>query len=223
MKIKLKYVKAYNSKGRIYFYFRRRGTNIPLPGPFLSSAFQEAYAMALDAHGGPDRVGAGRNAHGSVAALIGLYGETAHFKSGLAPLTRQQHWRILQRFKNDYGTKPVHLIEKKHIIAVLAKLTPAVQVTWVKVLKPMFQYGTEIEWLKQNPLKDVRVKYKGGEYTAWTEAEIGMFRGRHPLGTMPRLALELLLGTCMRGSDVVALGPANIGTASSSAAPGRPA
>jgi integrase len=165
--------------------------------------------MALDAHG-PARVGASRNAHGSIAALIGTYAETHYFKNSLSPRTRQKHWQILQRFKNEFGPKPVGRIERKHMVAVLAKLTPATQTVWVKALKPLFAYAVEIEWLKQNPLKDVRIKYKGGELTAWTETEIEIFRACHPLGTMARLALELLLGTCMRGGDVVALGPSNI-------------
>jgi integrase len=210
MKIRFKYVKAYNSKGRTYYYFRRGSVSIRLDGPPGSSQFNESYAMALDANGGPSKVGAGRNLHGSVSALIGLYGETHHFKDSISPQTRAQRWQILQRFRNEFGTLPVARIERKHMMLMLAKLTPAVQKNWVKALRPMFAYAVEIEWLKQNPLRDVKVKHKGGEFTPWTEAEVAIYRAHHPLGTMARLAIELLIGTMMRSSDVVTLGPGNV-------------
>jgi integrase len=207
--IRLKFIKAYNSKGRTYHYFRRGAVNIPLPGRPGSAEFNEAYAMALDANGAT-KIGAGRNVHGSISALIGLYGETSHFL-GLAPRTRQQQLMILNRFRAEHGTRPVSRIERKHMTALLAKLKPCVAVNWAKALKPLFAYGVEIEWLKVNPLKDIKLHYKGGDgFTPWTEVEIAAFRARHALGSMPRLGLELLLGTCMRSVDVIALGPANI-------------
>jgi hypothetical protein len=64
--------------------------------------------------------------------------------------------------------------------------------------------------MKQNPLNDVRVKHKGGEFTPWTETEVAIYRNHHPLGSMARLAIELLIGTMMRSSDIVALGPGNV-------------
>jgi integrase len=207
--VRIKYVKTYNSRGRRYFYFRRRGINIPLPGPPGSAEFNEAYAMALDAQG-QSRVGAHCNAHGSVAALIGLYGETTHFNS-LAARTRAQNWVILGHFRDEHGHKPVARLERRHMLAVLAKLKPSIQRNWTKALKPMFEYGVEIGWIKTNPLRDIKIRYKSGDgFTPWTSIEIEAFRDRHPLGTMARLAFELLLGTCMRSSDVIKLGPQNI-------------
>jgi integrase len=209
MKIKFRYVKAYNSKGKTYYYFRRGSVSIPLPGPPGSADFNAAYALALTANA-PGKIGAGRNTHGSVAALIGLYGETAHFL-GLAPRTRQQHWGILQRFRAKFGNLPSARLERKNMIDLLAKLKPCVAVNWTKALKPMFTFATEIEWLKVNPLRDLKLRYKSGDgFTPWSEVEVEPFRARHPLGSMARLGLELLLGTCMRSIDIIALGPANI-------------
>jgi integrase len=51
-------------------------------------------------------------------------------------------------------------------------------------------------------------KTKG--FPTWGEAEIEAFRATHSLGTKPRLALELLLNTCQRRSDVVGLGRQHI-------------
>ena len=44
-----------------------------------------------------------------------------------------------------------------------------------------------------------------GFYT-WTETEVAQFEAVHPVGTKARLALELLLGTGQRRSDVVEMG-----------------
>src|SRR5205823_1364514 len=42
---------------------------------------------------------------------------------------------------------------------------------------------------------------------AWTEPEALIYEARHPVGTKPRLAFDLLLYTGVRRSDVVRLGP----------------
>jgi integrase len=94
--------------------------------------------------------------------------------------------------------------------ALLARLSPAAQLNWIKALRPMFEFAISIGSLKANPLVDVKVRYKGGELTPWTEVEIKQYRDHHPIGCMARLAIELLYGTVMRSSDVIALGPSNL-------------
>jgi integrase len=51
-----------------------------------------------------------------------------------------------------------------------------------------------------------RAKIKGDGYTTWAEHHIAAFEVRHPIGTMARLALALLLGTGQRRGDVVRMG-----------------
>lgn len=59
-----------------------------------------------------------------------------------------------------------------------------------------------------------RVKSSAGNQSSgfhtWTEQEIDKFRNQYQLGTKPRLALELLLWTGQRRSDVVCFGPKDI-------------
>lgn len=52
------------------------------------------------------------------------------------------------------------------------------------------------------------MKSKG--YYTWTEEEILQFDAQHPLGSMARLAKDLLLYTAQRKSDVVEMGPPNL-------------
>ena len=58
-----------------------------------------------------------------------------------------------------------------------------------------------------NPALAVKRYKKGGEGThTWTESEVAQFAARHPIGSKPRLALELLLSTGQRRNDVVRMG-----------------
>lgn len=47
-------------------------------------------------------------------------------------------------------------------------------------------------------------------FHSWTEAEITTYRERHPIGTMARLALEIILWTDQRGVDTMHLGRQHI-------------
>ena len=63
----------------------------------------------------------------------------------------------------------------------------------------------------QNPTFGVRkIKYASSGHHSWTPEEITQFRDRHPLGSKPRLALDLLLYTGGRREDAVRLGPQHV-------------
>jgi integrase len=54
-------------------------------------------------------------------------------------------------------------------------------------------------------VKLTKVKNTGG-FETWADKDIEKYRAQHPLGTRPRLALELLYGTMQHRGDVVRLG-----------------
>jgi integrase len=57
----------------------------------------------------------------------------------------------------------------------------------------------------------LRVKQpKTGGHVTWSEEHIAAFRNAYPVGTKPRLAMELLLGTALRCADVVKLGRGHV-------------
>jgi integrase len=171
-----------------------------------------AYAEALG--GDPEtttKIGASRTKPGSVTALIAFYVETAEFK-GLASETQRQRWSIMRRLQNDAGDNPVRLLTRERVAQKLSTLTPFMHRNYDRALRPLFAHAVNIGWTKENPFDQIKKpklpKSKG--FKAWTEAEIEQFRAHHPLGTMARLALELLINTMMRGSDVIRLGPQHI-------------
>ena len=51
---------------------------------------------------------------------------------------------------------------------------------------------------------------KSDGFRAWAESDIATFEAAYPIGTKPRLALALLLGTAARIADVVRLGRGHV-------------
>ena len=62
--------------------------------------------------------------------------------------------------------------------------------------------------ITSNPTLEVKAKaaLKTDGFKAWDECHVEQFRAAHPLGTMQRLALEILLNTGLRRIDAVRLG-----------------
>ena len=64
---------------------------------------------------------------------------------------------------------------------------------------------------EDDPTAGVRVKLpKSDGHPTWGEPDIARFRAHYPIGTKPRLALELLLNTATRRADVVRLSHGHI-------------
>ena len=55
-----------------------------------------------------------------------------------------------------------------------------------------------------------KLKYASTGFHTWTADEIEQYKARHPLGTKPRLALDLLRFTTGRREDAVRLGPQHV-------------
>jgi integrase len=84
----------------------------------------------------------------------------------------------------------------------------------VKVIRVLFRWALdpsnqiEMRGVSTNPARDVpflQPKRLGG-FPPWTIAEVEKFEKFHPIGSKPRLALALILGTGARRSDATILG-----------------
>jgi integrase len=180
-----------------------------LPGIPWGEEFMRAYAAALEGIK-PDRgvIGSSHTVPGSFDALCIAYYQSAAF-CGLRPSTQGARRIVIEAFRRAHGTKPLRGLTRAHIQSIIgAKAsTPGAATNLLKALKVMLAFAVDIGLIDSNPAIGVR-KYKsrGGGIHTWTEAEVERFRERHPAGTKPRLALELLLGTAQRRADVVRLG-----------------
>ena len=106
--IKLKYVNAFANRGRkdkrVRYYFRRRGGKaMLLPGLPGSEEFMAAYAAALAGllH---VEISASRTLPGTINALvINYYGSDDWQK--LAADTRKNRGRVIERFRAEHGNR----------------------------------------------------------------------------------------------------------------------
>ena len=99
-----------------------------LPG---SAEFMRAYEMALSS--APEPIGANRNKPGSVSAAIAGYYSSQLFR-GLTGGTPAMRRAILERFRDEHGDKPIALLPKKFVIAVLDRMQPFAARNWLKAI-----------------------------------------------------------------------------------------
>jgi integrase len=194
--------------GRARYYIRRPGhKNVRLPGLPWSAEFMTAYAEAVEGQQ-PVEIGAKRNPVGSVAATVGLYlGSTAF--ANLATETQRIRRYILERFREEHGDKRIAAIERKHVQAMVTAKgkTPSAACSFLKTLRAMIAFAVDAGIRADDPTLGVkRPKIKTGGYRTWSEDDIAAFEAAHPIGTLPRLALALLLYTGQRRGDVVRMG-----------------
>jgi integrase len=194
--------------GHPRYYVRRPGhKNVRLPGLPWSAEFMSAYAEAVEGQQ-PIKIGEKRNPAGTVAATVGLYlGSTAF--ANLAAETQRTRRNILERFREEHGDKRIAAIEKKHVqFMVTAKgATPSAARNFLNTLRAMITFAIDAGIRTDDPTIGVkRPKIKTDGYRTWTEDDIAAFEATHPIGTLPRLALALLIYTGQRRSDVVAMG-----------------
>jgi integrase len=197
--------------GHPRFYFRRRGfKQVALPGLPWSETFMAAYEAALNG-AQPIIIGESRTAPGTVDdAVVRYFGSVAY--TGLAPSTQGMRRAILERFRVAHGTKRIRMLQTEHLVRILASLKPFAQRNMFKTLRGLLAFAVADGLVDSDPtvgVKLARVKDTGG-YETWPEKCIEMYRAKHPLGTRPRLALELLYGTMQRRGDVVRLGRQHI-------------
>jgi integrase len=184
---------------------------VRLPGLPWSPEFMAAYAEAVEGQQ-PIKIGEKRTPVGSVAATVGLYfGSTAF--TNLATETQRNRRNILERFRVEHGEKRVGAIERKHVQAmVTAKgATPSAACNFLKTLRGMIAFAVDAGIRADDPTIGVkRPKIKTDGVRTWTEDDIAAFEATHPIGTLPRLAMTLLLCTGQRRGDVVRMGRQHI-------------
>jgi integrase len=153
-------------------------------------------------------IGASRVKAGSISALIVSYFGAPQFL-GLAPATQQTYRNILERFRAEHGDKPVALLTRQHLNAMLATKinTPAAANHWLRLIRVLMTFAVEEGFRKDNPATGIKnIKNRSEGFHTWNEDEIASFEAKHPVGTKARLALGLLLYTAQRRSDVIRMG-----------------
>ena len=187
--------------------FGATASGLPLPGLPGSAEFMSAYDVAV-ADNTRRQIGAGRTKPGSINALVVRFYQSAAF-TRLAPLTQSTYRNIIDRFRAKHGDKPVALLradDVRRMIDARAE-TPAAANNYLAMIGLLMRFAVKLGWRDDDPTARVdKVRFKSVGFHSWTEAEIAAFEARHPLGTKARLALDLMLYTAQRRSDVVRMG-----------------
>jgi hypothetical protein len=145
-RIKLKYVNGYANRDRksrrVRYYFRRRGSKaIPLPGLPGSEEFMAAYAAALAGLPEHLEIGASRMPGTINALAVNYYGSDDWQK--LAADTQKNRRRVIERFRVQHGDKRVALLQREHILGMLAAIErPSAKRHWLKAIRGLLRACT---------------------------------------------------------------------------------
>ena len=85
--------------------------------------------------------------------------------------------------------------------------TPQAANIFLKTMSVLMEFALEAGLIDHNPVRDVKkIASRSDGFHTWTMAEVAAYEARHPVGTMARLAMDLMLYTSLRRSDVVRVG-----------------
>lgn len=163
---------------------------------------------------GEKRAGAGaaKTVPGSVNDLVARWYQSPDFRN-LAPLTQYGYRQIIEAFRVDHGDKPVKLLARRHVAAILAKKAeaPAAANNLRKRLNQILDFAVSLDWITVNPARLTKpYKVDGDGFHTWTEDEIVRFFAAYEPGTLAHRAVTLMLYTGAARVDAVAIGPMNI-------------
>lgn len=107
------------------------------------------------------------------------------------------------------GDKPLALMESRHVRRIRNEKEdkPAAANMRMKAMRAMFNWANEEEVYDRNPTIGVKnIKYTERGHHPWTEDEVAQYCERHPLGSMARMALDLIRYTTARREDIPRFG-----------------
>lgn len=228
-----KYVTEFiDQHGKPRVRFRRKG----YPGgyfkaPFGTEEFRIEYRQFLNPDDGQQKPAPrSRATPGTIDDLVERYYAVPD-RLGPTNVTRQKVMAVIEDFRAGRGDRRVATVRFEHLEAIiLRKKAKTLRETphgmrevggihaarkLRKELRRLFAFAMKCGMIDHNPAELVdKVKQPKGEakggFHPWNEEEIAQYRAHWPLGTRERLAMELLLWTDQRRSDVVRMGKAQI-------------
>ena len=210
MKARLRYlVEDTDRHGNLRFYVRIPGSpKIRIRATPDTPEFFSAYQAAIAGNVERPRQRTNTPTVGSFGRLCLDYYASSTFKL-LDPSTQSWRRRYLDAICEKEGDKRFALMEGRHIRRLRDERAdkPGAANVRLKALKALFAWATEEELAEHNPTQGVKkLHYATHEHHTWTVEEIEQFKRRHPLGTKPRLAMDILRFTTGRREDAVRLG-----------------
>lgn len=192
--------------GKVVFYFRRsRGKKHRLPD-VTDPAFGAAYARLME--GQPVRHVRAAPVKDTLAWLVQQWRGSSDWVL-TKPATKRQRENILKHVLERNGLVPCKSIQQAHIRQGREDrmATPAAANNFLKTMRALFCWAKDAKHVDADPTEGVKfLSHETDGFTPWTADDVARYRARWPLGTRPRLALEVLLNTGLRRGDAVRLG-----------------
>lgn len=148
------------AKGRTYFYAYRGGPRLPDPSADVA-AFLDAYRTALT-----ERGAAPPPSSATISGVINLYRSSEKFL-GLAPSTRREYGRALDRVRADLGDMPTKALAGKRARAVIVRWRDkafagkARSADYaIEVLGAMLSWAHERDHVPANPVRGISAIHK---------------------------------------------------------------
>ncbi|WP_298373852.1 hypothetical protein [uncultured Bradyrhizobium sp.] len=222
--IKLEYVNSFtDSRGKRRHVFRRKGhKRTSIKGRPGSQEFMDRYHELVAKTGGsPAEIGKGKAKAGTIDAVMLAFFRSDAFEKALAQET-QNTWRpILERFAahktpagRRYGDNRIATLREKPVRDFLAGKTANAQKNALTAIRGFIRYAVAQKFLSSDPTKEIEVLKVDGPksmgHMTWLEPQVEQYRKRHRLGTVARLALELLLNIAARRLDAHLIGQQHI-------------
>lgn len=138
----------------------------------------------------------------------------ARAKAGLLhPGTVAKRAAFYARLRAEYGEKHMAM-PRSAVVRLRDKLTatPGAADNMVKAIRVLYSWAIDQGHVTENPAAGIATINRGTGATPWSLDDLARFRARHPLGTMPHLALSLFAFTGCRIDDAIRLGPAHLVT-----------
>jgi len=202
----------FDRHGKRRWRFRKGGFSAELGSEYGSEEFVRRYEEALSGHKTRGLIGAERTKPYSVNHLIALWYRSPTFLN-VAPTTQGVYKGIIKKFREEHGDKPVRLMQRRHVEAILAKkaATPTAANNLRKRLIQLMDHAISLDWRSDNPARATKPFTVGGTgFHTWDEDELAQFFEVHKPGTLAHTAVTLMLYTGAARVDAVRLGPKNI-------------
>jgi integrase-like protein len=208
-----------DARGKKRYVFRRRGhKQVTVKGKYGSPEFIDNYRSLVD-QTAPKTIGQAKARAGTVDAIAIAYFKSEAF-DGLARETQKTWRRIIERFRDHatpsgrrYGDNSIATLNEAAIKRFLEGKKPNAQKTQLKAVRALIRFAIYQGELPADPTEKIKppkagIKSKG--HMTWLSPQIAQYRERWPLGTIARLALELLLNIAARRHDAHEFGTQHI-------------
>lgn len=178
-----------------------------LPGAYGSPEWVEAWNNWVN---GRKEIGKERTLPGTIDEIVVGYYASPFYNDELADNTKKAYRAMLERWRAKNGRKTTAILTAVEITALRNKMKAEPSNMLLRVLRHLCKFAVADKKIPADPTVGLKKRVnprarKDGIHT-WTVDEVAQFEKTHKFGTKARLALDLLLYTSQRKSDVVTFG-----------------